>query len=164
MSHRPAAFHSRCQWTCIFLSLTTPMAMGTQLGFKRHRESHYSSQYALTRGQQISSYKNSKPTPGWQWGQGPWKHSLYIQVSIVLQTNSYNILDDPATLRCDTVCLHGWEISVFPKTMLLILLSVIIFTGHPFPPLQMLEMHINGIRGITIHNNLYSYSENHDQH
>ena len=44
MSHQLAAFHSQCQWTRIFLSLTTPMAMGTRLGFKRHRESHYSCQ------------------------------------------------------------------------------------------------------------------------
>ena len=44
MSHWLAAFHSQCQWTRIFLSLTTPMAMGTQLGFKRHQGSHYSSQ------------------------------------------------------------------------------------------------------------------------
>ena len=42
MSHRLAALHSQCQWTRIFLSLATPMAMGTQLGFKQHRESHYS--------------------------------------------------------------------------------------------------------------------------
>ena len=37
-----AVFRSQRQWACIFISLTTPMAMGTQLGFKRHRESHYS--------------------------------------------------------------------------------------------------------------------------
>ena len=38
MSHRLAAFHSQCQWTHTCLSLTTPMAMETQLGFKRrHR-------------------------------------------------------------------------------------------------------------------------------
>jgi hypothetical protein len=35
MSHRLAAFRSQC----IFISFTTPMAMGTQLGFKRHRGS-----------------------------------------------------------------------------------------------------------------------------
>ena len=39
-----AVFRSQRQWACIFISLTTPMAMGTQLAFKRHRESHYSSQ------------------------------------------------------------------------------------------------------------------------
>ena len=45
MSHRlAAAFRSQRQWTRIFLSLTAPMAMGTQIGFKRHRESHYLSQ------------------------------------------------------------------------------------------------------------------------
>ena len=44
MSHRLGAFHSQCQWTCIFLSLTNPMVMRTQLGFKQHRESCYSSQ------------------------------------------------------------------------------------------------------------------------
>jgi hypothetical protein len=43
-SHRLAAFHSQCQWTRIFKSVTTSMAMGTQLGLKRHRKSHYSSQ------------------------------------------------------------------------------------------------------------------------
>ena len=42
MSHRLAAFYSQCQWTRIFF--TTPMAMGTKLGFKWHRESHYSTQ------------------------------------------------------------------------------------------------------------------------
>jgi hypothetical protein len=41
MSYRLAAFHSQCQWTRIFLSLTTHMAMGTQLGFRRHQKSHY---------------------------------------------------------------------------------------------------------------------------
>ena len=40
MCHRLAAFRSQYQRTHIFISLTTPMAMGTQLGFKRHRESH----------------------------------------------------------------------------------------------------------------------------
>ena len=35
MSYRLAAFSSQCQWTRIFISLTTPMAMGTDLGFKR---------------------------------------------------------------------------------------------------------------------------------
>ena len=40
-SHRLAAFHSQCQWTRIFVSFTNPMAMGTQFGFKRHREGHY---------------------------------------------------------------------------------------------------------------------------
>ena len=38
-SHRVAAFHSQCQWTRILVSLSTPMAMGTQLWFKRHGES-----------------------------------------------------------------------------------------------------------------------------
>jgi len=45
MSHQLAAFHSQCQWTRIFLSLTTLVAMRTQLGFKWHQESHYTSQY-----------------------------------------------------------------------------------------------------------------------
>ena len=44
MSHRLAAFHSHCQWARIFLSLANPMAMRTQLAFKRHRESRYLSQ------------------------------------------------------------------------------------------------------------------------
>ena len=35
------SFPYQCQWTLIFKSLTTPMAMGTQLGFQRHRESLY---------------------------------------------------------------------------------------------------------------------------
>ena len=43
ISHRLAAFHSQCRWTRIFISLTTPIAMGTQLCLKRHRESHSSS-------------------------------------------------------------------------------------------------------------------------
>ena len=30
MGHRLAAFRSQCQWTRIFISLITPMAMGTQ--------------------------------------------------------------------------------------------------------------------------------------
>ena len=42
-------------------------------------------------------------------------------------------LDDLATLCCDTEWLHGWEISVFPKTTVSTLFSVIIFTGRPFP-------------------------------
>ena len=42
-SHRLADFRSQCQWTRIFVSFTIPMAMGTQLSFKRHRESHSSS-------------------------------------------------------------------------------------------------------------------------
>ena len=42
MSHRLAALHSQCQWTRIFISITTPMAMGTQLGFKQHWESYSS--------------------------------------------------------------------------------------------------------------------------
>ena len=46
MPHRLAAFHCQCQWTHIFLSLTAPMTMGTQLGFKRHWESHYSAQFS----------------------------------------------------------------------------------------------------------------------
>ena len=29
MCHRVAAFRSQCQWARIFISLTTPMAMGT---------------------------------------------------------------------------------------------------------------------------------------
>ena len=36
-------------------------------------------------------------------------------------------------LRCGTVWLHGWGISVFPIATVLILLSVIIFTGRTFP-------------------------------
>jgi hypothetical protein len=35
MSHRLAIFRSQCQWTRIFVSLTTPITMGTQLGLKR---------------------------------------------------------------------------------------------------------------------------------
>ena len=38
MSYRLAAFHSQCQWTFISIS-HTPMVMGTQLGFKRYRQS-----------------------------------------------------------------------------------------------------------------------------
>ena len=45
--NRLAAFPSQCQWTRIFLSLATPMAMGTQLGLKRHWESHYSSMVSI---------------------------------------------------------------------------------------------------------------------
>jgi hypothetical protein len=47
--HRLAAFHSQCQWTRIFVSLTTPIAMEIQLRFKRHRQSHYSSQCSRKR-------------------------------------------------------------------------------------------------------------------
>ena len=35
MSHRLTAFRSQPQWTRMFISLTTPVATGTQLGFKR---------------------------------------------------------------------------------------------------------------------------------
>ena len=41
MSHRLADFGSQWQWTQIFIHLTTLMAMGTQLCFKRHRESFF---------------------------------------------------------------------------------------------------------------------------
>ena len=34
--------------------------------------------------------KKEKSVMGWQWGQCPWKHFPYIQVSNVLQTDSYN--------------------------------------------------------------------------
>ena len=45
MSHRLAAFRFQCRWTHILISLTTPIAMGTQLCFKQHRESHSSPLY-----------------------------------------------------------------------------------------------------------------------
>ena len=48
MSHRVAAFRSQGQWSRIFISLTTPMAIGTQLGFKRHRESLFISVFPKT--------------------------------------------------------------------------------------------------------------------
>ena len=41
MSRRLAVFRFQCQWARIFISLVTPIAMGTQLGFKRDREIHY---------------------------------------------------------------------------------------------------------------------------
>ena len=44
MSHRMTVLHSQCQWKRICLSLTIRMAMSTDLGFKRHQESRYSSQ------------------------------------------------------------------------------------------------------------------------
>ena len=44
MFHQLTTFHSQCQWTSILVSLTTPMAIWTQLRFKRHRESRYLSQ------------------------------------------------------------------------------------------------------------------------
>ena len=40
ISHRKAVFRSQCQWTHIFISLTIPMAMGSQLEFKWLRDSH----------------------------------------------------------------------------------------------------------------------------
>ena len=43
MCYRLAAFGSQCRSTRIFISLTTPIAMGTQLCFKRNWESHSSS-------------------------------------------------------------------------------------------------------------------------
>ena len=43
MCYRLAAFGSLCQWTRIFIFLTTPIAIGTQLCFIQHRESHSSS-------------------------------------------------------------------------------------------------------------------------
>ena len=42
MSYRQAVFRSQRQWKRMLLSLTNPMAMRTQLGFKLHRESHSS--------------------------------------------------------------------------------------------------------------------------
>ena len=47
-SHRLAALRSQCQWTGIFKSPTTPMAMGTQLRFKLHRESLFISVFPKT--------------------------------------------------------------------------------------------------------------------
>ena len=44
LSHRVGAFRSQCQRTQIIISFTTPMAMGAQLGYKRHRKNHYLSQ------------------------------------------------------------------------------------------------------------------------
>ena len=78
------------------------------------------------------------------------------------------MLDDPAMLRCVTVWLHGWGISVFLKTTVSRLLSVITFAGCPFPhpTLRVLEVHINGITGITINfteSKIHiCYSEKHD--
>ena len=66
--------------------------------------------------------------------------------------------------------LHGWGISVFPNTTVPTQLSVIIFTGRPFPHPTFTGARnphlVNGIRGITIHiteSKIHiSYSENHD--
>jgi hypothetical protein len=58
--------------------------------------------------------------------------------------------------------------SVFPKTMISTLSSVIIFTGRPYPPIPswVQEVHTNGIMSITIHitgSKIHiSYSKNHD--
>jgi hypothetical protein len=41
MSHQLTVSRSQCQWTRIFVFLTTLMATKTQLGLKRHQESHY---------------------------------------------------------------------------------------------------------------------------
>ena len=81
-----AAFRSQRQWTHIFISRTTHMAMGTQLGFKRNRENHYSSQCS------------------WKLWFRHYYLWLFLQVALY----------------------------------------------HP-PPLRVLEAHLNGIMGISIH-------------
>ena len=63
------------------------------------------------------------------------------------------ILDDLATLRCGTVWLHGWGISVFTKTTVSTLLSVIISIGRPFP-----HPTFTGARGAHKRHQVYSYS------
>ena len=101
LSHRLAAFHSQRQWIRIFISLTIPMAMGTQLRFKQHWDSHYSSQHS----------RKLRFRHFYLW--------LFLQVAL-----------------------------------------------YHTPHLRVLEVHINGIRGISIHiteTKIHiSYSENHD--
>jgi hypothetical protein len=64
----------------------------------------------------------------------PWNYiKTRIQLYICIYTHTYIHYSYPATLRYDTVWLHGWEISVFPKNLVSTLLSMIIFTGRAFP-------------------------------
>ena len=71
-------------------------------------------------------------------------------------------------LRCGSVSLHEWGLSVFPKTTVSTLLSVIIITGRlsHTPSLWVLDVDINGITVITTHiteSKIHiSYSETHD--
>ena len=57
------------------------------------------------------------------------------------------------SLCCGTVWLHGWDISVFPKTMVSTLLSVIIFTNRSFPPFT-----CTGVRSVHKWHQGYIYS------
>ena len=68
------------------------------------------------------------------------------------------ILDDPATFRCGTVWLHGWAICSrklrFRHYYLWLFLQV---TLSHTPPLLVLEVHINGIRGTHKRHQRYNY-------
>ena len=94
-SHRLAAFHSQCQWTSIFVSLTTAMLMRTQPGFKRHRESHYSLQVPENYGFNtiISDYFNKLPfsTPTFMGARGAHKRHQGYNYSYQRVQNSYQL-------------------------------------------------------------------------
>ena len=71
---------------------------------------------------------------------------IYIYIYIYIP-------DDAVILCCGTVWLHGWGISVFPETTVLTLLSVINFTGRPFPLPT-----FTGTRGAHKRHHGYNYS------
>ena len=128
MSHRLAAFYSQCQWTCIFLFLTNPMAMRTQLEFKR-QESRYSSQ--CSRKLWFRHY--------YQW--------IFLQVALplwVLEVHIYGITD---------VTIHITEYKIKKSCFdtnvgLLLCLHV---TTFPPSPISFLRVHLNGLGNVIIH-------------
>ena len=129
MSHRQAAFHSQCQWTRILLSLTTPMAMGTKLGFKRHRKSHYLSQCS----RKLWFQRN------YQW--------IFLQVALLLWVLEVHING----IRGVTIHITESKIkkSWFDTNVgLLLFLHV-----SPFQPssISFLRVHLNGIKGAIVH-------------
>jgi hypothetical protein len=139
MSHRLAAFNSQCQWTHIFLSLTTPMAMETQLGFKQHRESHYSTQCS-----QKLWFRHY-----YQW--------IFLQVALplwMLEVHINGIMDVTIHITESKIKKSWFDTNVG----LLLFLRVTPFQPSPK---SLLGVHLNGIGNITIHLNVLDNYEFH---
>ena len=127
MCYRLAAFRSQCQWTRIFISLTTPMAMETQLGFKRHRESH-SSQCSRKR-----------------WFQQYYQR-IFLQVSLPLWMLEVHINGiTSVTIHIESKIQKSW---LGTNVDLLLFLHVTPFQPSP---MLLLRVHLNGIGNVTIH-------------
>ena len=132
MSHRLAAFHSQCQWTRIFLSFTNRMAMRTQLGFKRHQESHYSSQ--CSRKLWSRHY--------YQW--------IFLQVALPLWVLEVHINGITG------VAIHITESKIKKSwfdTNVGFLLHLHVTPFQP-SPMSLLSAHLNGIGNVAIHLNV----------